>query len=88
MKPILMSVREDSPYCKEAILWMEELKKENHKYLKLDINFVKDSMYSGVGEDAYEMSFVPTLYVGGTKVHQGTVTKDTIREVFDKALEE
>lgn len=88
MKPILISVREDSPYCRETLLWMEELKKENHKYLSLNISFFKDGLQSGVTEDAYELSFVPTIYVGGTKVHQGTVTKDMLQKIFDKALSE
>jgi hypothetical protein len=36
--------------------------------------------------DSLDYYYVPTYYVDGRKIHEGAVSKDDVRAVFDAAL--
>lgn len=86
MKPILMFMLKECPYCKKALNWMDELKKENPKYAELEIQIVDEQEQAELAEQ-YDYFYVPTYYVDGEKVHEGAATKEIVKQVFDKALE-
>ncbi|SHK00268.1 Thioredoxin domain-containing protein [Geosporobacter subterraneus DSM 17957] len=87
MKPILMFMMETCPYCREALRWMEELKQEDSRYQALEINMVDEQLQPDLANQ-YDYYYVPTYYVDGAKLHEGAATKEKIRAVFEKALEE
>lgn len=87
MKPILMFMMETCPYCREAFRWMEELKQEDSRYQALEINMVDEQLQPALANQ-YDYYYVPTYYVAGEKLHEGAATKEKIRAVFEKALEE
>lgn len=87
MKQILMFMMESCPYCKEARVWTEELKKENPKYQDLEIHMIDERLQPDLANQ-YDYYYVPTYYIDGVKLHEGAATKEKIKSVFEKALEE
>lgn len=86
MKTVLMFTMESCPYCREARLWMEELKKENAKYSDITVTVIDERRHPDVSNE-YDYYYVPTYYVDGVKIHEGAASKDVIRGVFEKASE-
>jgi thioredoxin 1 len=87
MKPVLMFILASCPYCKQALSWMEELKKENEKYANVKVEIIDEGLQPDVAGE-YDYYYVPTYYIGGTKVHEGAASKDIVRSVFERASEE
>lgn len=64
---------------------MEELKKEDPKYLNVEV-IVIDEEVEPEKAKKYDYYYVPTYYVEDTKLHEGVPTKEIVREVFEAAL--
>lgn len=64
---------------------MEELKKEDPKYLNVEVIIIDEEREPEKAKK-YDYYYVPTYYVGETKLHEGVPTKDIVREVFEAAL--
>jgi thioredoxin 1 len=64
---------------------MEELKKEDPKYLDVEVIIIDEEREPEKAKK-YDYYYVPTYYVGDTKLHEGVPTKDIVREVFEAAL--
>ncbi|MEG6584054.1 glutaredoxin family protein [Dendrosporobacter sp. 1207_IL3150] len=86
MKPILMFTMGSCPHCQRALAWMEELKKENPKYLGLDISMIDENVQPSVASK-YDYYYVPTYFIDDIKVHEGVPTKGIIRKIFETAIE-
>lgn len=86
MKQIHMFITSWCPYCKQALNWMEELKSENPKYADIDIKIIDEEHNPEVAKK-YDYYYVPTYFVGDTKIHEGVPTKEIIRKVFEKSFE-
>jgi thiol-disulfide isomerase/thioredoxin len=84
MKPICMLITDWCPHCKRAFTWMEELVSENPKYLELQVQIIDEEQEPEAAKK-FDYYYVPTYYVGDTKVHEGVPSKDIIREVFESA---
>jgi thiol-disulfide isomerase/thioredoxin len=84
MKPIYMLITDWCPHCKRAFTWMEELVSENPKYLELQVHIIDEEQEPEAAKK-FDYYYVPTYYVGDTKVHEGVPSKDIIREVFESA---
>ncbi|KAJ53702.1 glutaredoxin [Clostridium tetanomorphum] len=85
MKPIIMFITSWCPYCKKALLWMEELKKENPQYENVEVKIIDEEHESEIAKK-YSYYYVPTYYVDGIKVHEGVPTKDIIKDVFERTI--
>ena len=85
MKPVIMFVTEWCPYCKKALSWMENLKKQNPNYSGIDIKIIDEELKPDIAKQ-YNYYYVPTYYVDGVKVHEGVASKDIISNIFEKAL--
>jgi thioredoxin 1 len=86
MKPVLMFILASCPYCKQALSWMEELKKENEKYVNINVEIIDEARQPDIANQ-YDYYLVPTYYIDGEKVHEGAASKDIVRSVFEKASE-
>lgn len=86
MKPILMFTIESCPHCKRAILWMEELKKENPRYADLEITIIDETIHPSIAKE-YDYYYVPTYFVDRVKVHEGVANKECIRVIFQTACD-
>lgn len=85
MKPVLMFILKSCPYCKEALSWMEELKKENPSYSQVDVKIIDEGIEKDLASQ-YDYYYVPTYYIDGIKVHEGVATKEIVKSVYEKAL--
>jgi glutaredoxin len=86
MKPVQLFVLENCPYCRQAFSWMEELKRENPEYSKVEMTVIDEGKQPDLAGQ-YDYYYVPTYYVDGVKVHEGAATKEKIKSVFEKALQ-
>ncbi|MDL2318855.1 glutaredoxin [Eubacteriales bacterium OttesenSCG-928-A19] len=86
MKPITMFMMKTCPYCQRAFGWMDELKKENPEYAKLDIKMIDEREEPELCA-GYDYYYVPTYYVGEEKVHEGAASREAVQRVFDRACE-
>ena len=85
MKKIEMYYLKACPFCKKAFGFMDELKKENPEYNKIEIELVEEEEQKERA-DALDYYFVPTYYIEGKKIHEGIINKDGVKTVLDKAL--
>ena len=86
MKPITLFYQTHCPFCKKAFAYIEELKKQD-RYRDVEICLVEETEQPEVA-DRYDYYYVPTFYVGETKVHEGGIFPDEVKAVLDRALEE
>jgi thioredoxin 1 len=87
MKPVYMLITDWCPHCTRAFGWMEELVSENPKYSELQIQIIDEEKEPEAAKK-FDYYYVPTYYVGETKVHEGVPSKEIIRNVFEKAAED
>ena len=69
---------------KQAIL-KNELKEED-KYKDIYIRIIDKSKESNISSN-YDYYYVPTFYLDDKKYHEGIVSKDTIKKLFDEVLD-
>jgi thioredoxin 1 len=86
MNPILMFITSWCPYCKRAIQWVDELKRENPKYQGIEIQIIDEELHPDISKK-YDYYYVPTYYVDGVKFYEGATTKNILQDAFDKACE-
>jgi glutaredoxin len=86
MKPVQLFILENCPYCRQALSWMEELKRENPEYSKVEMTIIDEGKQPDLAGQ-YDYYYVPTYYVDDVKVHEGVASKEKVKAVFDKALE-
>ncbi len=77
-----MFILKNCPHCKRAIGWIDELKRENREYEKIEIELVDEQIDSELANQ-YDYYYVPALYDGEFKLHEGAATKDRIKSIFD-----
>lgn len=85
MKQITMFETGWCPYCRKAHTLMNELIKDNPLYQNLNINVVDEELHPEVAKQ-FDYYYVPTYYVNSIKIHEGVPTKESIKAVFDLAL--
>lgn len=75
------------PFCKRALRYIEELQMEYPELAAVEIDLVEES--EQVEEAArYDYYYVPTLYIGEEKVHEGGIYPDEMEALLRRALQE
>jgi glutaredoxin len=85
MKEVKMFMIETCPHCKKAFSLMEEICREHPEYetVKIEkIDETKEADYAG----KFDYYYVPTFYVGGVKIHEGSPTKEALERVYAEAV--
>ncbi|MCB2292329.1 thioredoxin family protein [Clostridium algoriphilum] len=85
MKPVIMFVTEWCPYCKKALAFMENIKKQNPEYAGIEVKIIDEELQPDIAKQ-YNYYYVPTYYVDGVKVHEGVASKSIINLIFQKAF--
>ncbi|MHC6181240.1 glutaredoxin family protein [Clostridium sp. JNZ X4-2] len=85
MKPVHMFVTSWCPYCKQALSWMNELQSKTPEYKNVDVEIIDEEKQPEIAKK-YDYYYVPTYFVGNTKIHEGVPSKEIIKEVFEKSL--
>lgn len=86
MKELLMMVLSDCPYCRQADGMIEELKKENEEYCKVQIRRVDEEADAQLA-GTLDYYYVPSFFVDGRKWMEGVPTKEKVKAALDAALE-
>jgi len=73
------------PYCLEALDFINTLKSEEAKYKDIEINIIDEQKNAKLAAK-YDYYYVPSFYLGQTKLHEGAATKDKVAAVFHKSL--
>lgn len=84
MKTVFMFITDWCPYCKQALSFMEDLKKEHPEYGNLEVKIIDEERQPEIAKQ-YDYYYVPTYYVDGVKVHEGVPSRDIVRKVFEEA---
>lgn len=85
MKKLTMFILEDCPYCIEARRWVAEIKSEEPRFKKLEIELIDEEVQKEYA-DSMDYYYVPTFYCDGEKLFEGAMTKSIVRECMEKAL--
>ena len=85
MKKLTLFTLNGCPYCREAEIWIKELKEEDPELRNVKIERIEESENPEIAE-AHDYWYVPTFYLEETKIHEGVATKEIIRNCLKKAL--
>ncbi len=85
MKPVHMFVTSWCPYCKQALSWMKELQNKIPEYKNINVEIIDEEKHPEIAKK-YDYYYVPTYFVGNTKIHEGVPSQEIIRKVFEKSL--
>jgi len=86
MKEITYFYLQGCPYCKQADRLIEELCKEEPKYLKIKINRIEERENRAYS-NSFDYFYVPCLWIEKKKIHEGPATKESIKKALESALE-
>lgn len=76
---------EHCPHCIRARKWIQELYEENPAYQEIPIEMIDEAKEVELA-DSYDYYYVPCLFDGETKLHEGVMSKEIIRQIFDTYL--
>ena len=87
MKEVKMFMFEGCPHCKKAFLLMEEICNEHPEYKAVKIETIDEKKQEEYAAQ-FDYYYVPTFYVGGVKIHEGSPTKEAIEKVYAEAIKD
>lgn len=73
------------PYCRQADKWIAELVKEHPEFAAIRIREIDEDKHPEIAEK-YDYYYVPTLFLGGKKLHEGAATKEKLLKAFTEAI--
>ena len=86
MNSVKLFYLRNCPFCKRALQYVAEAKAAHPELAAVEIEMVEESE-NPEEADRYDYYYVPTFYVGGTKVHEGGIYPDEVERILRKALE-
>ena len=87
MKEITYFYLTGCPYFRMADEMIAELVKETPEFDDITINKIEERENAELA-DSYDYYYVPCLWIGKEKLHEGVPTKEKIRDVLKAALED
>lgn len=85
MPKLTLFVLEFCPYCVRARKYLKELQDEDPKYKSVEIDLIDERQNRALA-NSYDYYLVPTFYLGKTKLYEGIMTKEDVRNVLETAL--
>lgn len=76
---------ENCPHCKRARAWIEELYNQNEEYRSIPLEWVEESQ-EAARANLYDYYYVPCLFDGNIKLHEGAASLEIIQNIFDEYL--
>ncbi|MBE6196443.1 MAG: glutaredoxin [Rikenellaceae bacterium] len=73
------------PFCKRALQYIDELKAEHEELRAIEIEMIEESEQPEVA-DRYDYYYVPTLYLGEEKLHEGGIYKEEVEALLRNVL--
>jgi thioredoxin 1 len=84
VKEIKLFMFDGCPHCKLAIDIMHKIIAENPQYKNIKITMIDEHKQPDIA-DKYDYYYVPTFYVGETKIHEGHAELKDVEYVFKLA---
>lgn len=78
-------ILEHCPHCRRARQWIKELYEENPQYQSIPLEIIDEEKEVSLA-NSYDYYYVPSLFDGTTKLHEGVASKEKIRMIFDDYL--
>ena len=86
MKEITYFYLKHCPHCRKADEIIETLKTEHPEYAGIPITKIDEQKESEIA-DQYEYFYVPCLWIGDRKIHEGVPTTEKIETALRLAME-
>ena len=77
-------ILENCPHCRNARRWIQEVS-FNFVNDSIEIELIDEQINSELA-DQYDYYYVPALFDGNTKLHEGVASKDGLKKIFDQYL--
>ncbi len=87
MKEITYFYLTRCPYCRKADRLIEELTAENPEFAGIKITKIEETQNAELA-NSFDYYYVPCLWIGDKKLHEGAATKEQIERVLRAALED
>lgn len=84
-KPVKMMMLDTCPYCRQAFQMLDELKRNNPEYRKVDIEVIEEEREPEKTK-GYDYWYVPTFFVDDRKIMEGVPTMELVEKVLREAL--
>lgn len=85
MKEILLFYRSDCPYCRQAFQMIDELCGEYSELAAIPVRRIEERQQAALAEQ-YDYWYVPSLFLGDQKLHEGVPTREKIEQALRAAL--
>ncbi len=85
MKEITLFYLSSCPYCRQAFQIIEELQTEYPELAAIPICQIEERQQADVA-DGYDYWYVPSLFIGNEKLHEGIPTKQKLEKALRAAL--
>ena len=85
MKEVKMFMFEACPHCKKAFSLMEEICREYPEYKAVKMEIIDERKQPDYAAK-FDYYYVPTFYVGGVKMHEGSPTKEALLNIYAEAV--
>ncbi len=73
------------PHCKLALRYYEQLCQENPAFAKVELELVDESR-ERARANRYDYWYVPSFYLGQTKLHEGHAERADVKAVLQAAI--
>jgi len=87
MKEVKMFMTETCPHCIKAFLLMEEICKEHPEYRAIGIEMINERNQADYAAK-FDYYYIPTFYVDGVKIHEGSPTMEALEKVYAMAIKD
>ena len=84
MEPLTIFILKRCPYCKKAIKIIEKLQSES-KYEGIELVYIDESKEKELAA-SFDYYYVPSFFVGNTKLHEGAIKQEQMIELFDQYM--
>lgn len=85
MKDLKLFILPSCPYCLQALSYIRELQAEDVRYQKVKFQVIDEVRQSSIA-DLYDYYYVPSFYLNEQKAHEGIVSKEQVKKIFDDTL--
>ena len=75
----------DCPFCKRALKYIDELKKEYPEFQSIELDIIEEDKQEAP-DSSYEYYYVPTFFLGKEKLHEGGIYKEEVKAMFETLL--
>ncbi len=87
MKKVTMFYLSNCPHCKKAFDMIDKLTELDSDFGKVEIEKIEESKQPDIA-NSYDYYYVPTFYVNGEKLHEGTPTLEAVKAVLETAMKD